>query len=84
MTETELYQSVLRKLSHIPQSYLEDIDKYLSSLMKKVNLPAPNKKKDAIMSFAGSWSDMKEEDFDDFLVETRNVRTNLFDRKIDL
>ena len=77
MTETELYQSVLRKLSHIPQSYLEEIDKYLSGLMKKVNPPASNSKKDLIMSFAGSLSDMKEEDFDDYSVATRKLLEHL-------
>lgn len=84
MTRTELYQSVLRKLSYIPQTYLEDIDKYLSGLMKKVEQPIPATNMAVIMSFAGSWSEMKEEDFDDFLAETRNSRNNLFDRKFDL
>jgi len=84
MTGTELYQSVLRKLSHLPQTYLEDIDKYLSGLMKKVNQPTSANNTAIILSFAGSWSDMKDEEFDDFLIETRNIRTNLFDRNIDL
>ena len=52
--------------------------------MKNMNQPAPSANTTVIMSFAGSWSEMKEEDFDDFLLETRNIRNNLFDRKIDL
>ncbi len=83
MTGIELYQSVLRKLGNVPQIYLEDIDRYLSGLMKKVK-KQENNNIAAIMSFSGIWSDMGEEDFTDYLNETRNIRNNLFDRKIDL
>lgn len=83
MKEIKLYKSVLRKLGNIPQMYLMDVDKYLSGLMKKIENPQPTNIA-TIMAFAGSWSDMEEEDFVDFMEENRNIRTNLFDRKIDL
>lgn len=83
MTGIELYQSVLRKLGNVPQMYLMDIDKYLTGLLKKVEPPKP-KNVSAIMSLAGSWSDMKEDDFVDFLTETRNIRNSMFDRNIEL
>lgn len=83
MTEIELYQSILRKLSNIPQMYLSDVDNYLSGLMKEVEKPKSTNIA-TVMAFADSWSDMEEDDFVDFLTETRNIRNNLFDRKIDL
>jgi len=83
MTGIKLYQSVLRKLGNIPQIYLIDIDNYLTELLKKVEKPKSKNITD-IMSFAGSWSDMEEEDFIDFLEETKNIRKNTFDRKLDL
>jgi len=82
MSSVELYQSVLKKLSGIPRPYLEDVDHYLSGVVNRIKRKPTNVAK--IMSFAGSWSDMKQEDFDDYLAETRNTRTNLFDRSIDL
>ena len=83
MTKIELYQSVLRKLSAIPQLYLEDVDKYLSNLLRKTEKTAPNQVT-AIMAFAGSWSDMSDEDFGAYLEETKNVRGNLFNRNINI
>ena len=83
MTGIELYQSVLKKLGNVPQRYLIDIDKYLTGLLKKIEQPKLENTT-VIMSFAGSWSDMAEDDFEDFLTETKNIRNNLFDRKIDI
>jgi len=65
MTGIKLYQSVLRKLGNIPQIYLMDIDNYLTELLNKSEKPK-SKNITAIMSFAGSWSNMEEEDFIDF------------------
>ena len=41
--------------------------------MQKVKQPEPTNVT-AIMAFAGSWSEMGEADFTDFLQETRNIR----------
>ena len=59
------------------------ITKYLTGLLKKIEQPKL-RNTTVIMSFAGSWSDMEEDDFVDFLTETRNTRNNLFDRKVDI
>lgn len=83
MTRIELYQSVLRKLSAIPQLYLEDVDKYLSNLLHQPKKTASNQVT-AIMAFAGSWSDMNEDDFSGYWEETKNVRANLFNRNIKI
>jgi hypothetical protein len=40
-----------------------------------------NSNKD-LMSYAGSWKDMSDEDFKDFTKETKRIRKNLFARKI--
>jgi hypothetical protein len=81
MTRTDLYQSVLRKLSLLPASYLEDIDQYLSELSKKVK--PENSDTAKIMSFAGAWSDMDDEDFESFMLDIKENRKNLFNRPIE-
>lgn len=83
MTTIELYQSVLKKLADIPQIYLTEIDEYLSNFTKKIE-KSKSTNSSSIMALSGSWSDMEEDDFNDFLIETRNSRNNLFDRKFDL
>jgi len=70
MSRADLYQSVLRKLSHLPVAYLEDIDQYLSELSEKAK--PENKDIEKIMSFAGAWKDMEEEDFEGFMEEVAN------------
>lgn len=81
MTSVDLYQSVLRKLANLPQVYLWDIDRYLSKVILERK---PNKQSDVVqvMSYAGSWEDMPQEDFEDFLVETQNMRDHLFNREV--
>jgi len=83
MTGVELYQSVLKKLSTIPQPFLQDIDAYLSNIIGKLK-SQQSVDVEKVMSFSGSWSDMEENDFEDYLAETRRTRQNLFGREINL
>jgi len=83
MTGVELYQSVLKKLSTIPQPFLQDIDVYLSNIIGKLKAQQ-SVDVEKVMSFSGSWSDMEENDFEDYLAETRRTRENLFGREINL
>lgn len=76
-----LYQSILQKLSTLPVEYLENIDQILTNFSALVR----EREKDSnnVMQFAGMWSDMTDEDFEDYLSETRKVRKELFNRDID-
>ncbi len=82
MAKVEIYQSVLEKLSHIPVEHLKTVDDFLSDLFSKIEDKKSNQA--SIMSFAGSWSDMKQEDFEDFLKKSNESGNELFSRKIDL
>ncbi len=67
MNREEIYKSVLSNLSKLPIEYLQEIDDFLSVLSKR-------KKKDnvrKIMQLSGSWNDMEDEDFEDFLAYTK-------------
>jgi len=84
MTYTELYQSVLQKLGQVPADNLAAIDTFLDGLVKK----APKKKQDTrevILNLAGAWKDWDDQQFENFLKQTFEVRRSLFtDRQFDL
>lgn len=85
MNQTTLYQSVLKKLGNIPAEYLPAIDHFLSQINRAAGREKEkeeNRKK--ILALAGSWSDMSEEDFQDYLQRTKEVGDELFNREIDL
>ena len=65
MVNIETYKSILKKLSVLPTDYLQLVDNYLASLSEKIDKKEENR--NAILALAGSWSDMEEEEFKDFL-----------------
>jgi len=69
MTEdTRLKNRVLQKIEQLSDDKLRKIDQLLNKLLKK------EKRKDKIMSLAGSWSDMKEDDFHSLVEEVKERR----------
>lgn len=85
MTQTALYQSVLRKLGNTPVEFLPEIDRFLSQINRAADLErekTENRKK--ILALAGSWSDMSDEDFQDYLRQAKQTGSELFNREVDL
>ena len=82
MTNIEIYKSVLRRLSQLSVDYLQLVDNYLSSLQTKLDKKEENR--NAILALAGTWSDMNDEDFDDFLRVTKETGDELFNREVEL
>jgi hypothetical protein len=79
MIATEnIYQSILHRLSEIPSDYLPQIDSYL----KELTMMDKRNNQVEIMKLAGSWSNMSEKDFQEYLVEAK--KTEIFSRKITL
>ncbi len=78
MQNEQIYQSVLYNLSQIPYAYMHQIKRYLMHLSKEVKRKEANQK--AIMALAGAWCDMPDEDFNDFMNETKAARNSLFNR----
>lgn len=61
---------ILRKIQVFPDSLLEEIYRYLLTLEKKPT------KKEKILSFAGAWSQMDDQDFDDLLSSIQERRSS--------
>jgi len=80
--EGNIYKSVLHNLSLIPEEYLAQVNIFLSSLKEKVEHKSQNRKE--ILALAGSWSDMSEADFKEFLKAAKENGKSLFDREIEL
>ncbi|MEZ5042610.1 MAG: hypothetical protein R2828_22120 [Saprospiraceae bacterium] len=82
MIQIELYKSVLKKLSQVPVNYLTLVDTFLSSINGKTGKKEENRA--AVLGLAGSWQEMSEVDFADFLNETKKISENIFTREVDL
>lgn len=82
MTNIEIYRSVLRRLSQLSVDYLQLVDNYLSSLQAKLDKKEENR--NAVLALAGSWSDMNDEDFEDYLRVTKETGDELFNREVEL
>ncbi len=76
------YQSVLSRLSRIPAESLPEIDAYLETFVPENGSKASNR--EAVMSLAGSWGEMTDEDFQAFLHEARRSGSEAFDRDVSL
>jgi len=82
MVERNIYKSVLKKLSSIPIEYLDEVDKFLTTLSKDID--SKEKNRDNILKFAGSWNDMSDNDFEDYRKSIKDTRSNMFNRDIEL
>ncbi len=60
--------AILEELKNVPLDRLEDLYSYIHSLKPNSKKSKSSKKK--ILSFAGSFNDMSQKDYDDFLKET--------------
>lgn len=75
-----IYQSILHKLSEIPVDYLNEIDSYLEAFTHKTKLRQNNRAQ--ILDLAGSWNDMDEDTFQDYLLSAK--KTEIFGRDVSL
>lgn len=74
--------AILKEIKYVPAERLEELLQYVHSLTPETKKATDLKTK--IMSYAGAFSDMSETDYADFLKYTRDSRSTLFDRKIEL
>jgi len=72
---------ILKELKNVPANRLDEAYSYIHSLTEKKETAAL---KDQILSFAGAFNDMDEKDYEDFVAETKNIRSTLFDREVSL
>jgi len=70
MIEKEItYESVLSRLRQIPVEALPEVDAYLEGFMPNNGLRGKNR--EAIISLAGSWGEMSDVDFQEYLSEAK-------------
>jgi hypothetical protein len=74
--------TILKEIKDVPVNRLEELYQFIHSMTPSTKKTELSRKK--ILSFGGSFSDMSEKDYADFLSETKKVRANILDRKIDL
>lgn len=74
--------TILKELKNIPINRLQDLYSIIHSL--KADTVKNEKSAKEILSFAGSFSDMSDNDYNDFLQKTKKNREELFDRQINI
>ena len=82
MKNETIYQSILSQLSLVPVDYLQQIDVYLRNLSKEIRRKEHNRS--LVLSLAGAWNDMPETDFQDFLITSKKMGNEIFNRQIEL
>ncbi len=75
-------RTILSEFKNVPVNRLEELYSIIRSFTVKKK--KSKKKKRQILSYAGCFSDINEEDFKDFEQELKITRNQLFDREIDL
>ena len=68
---------IIKHLDKVPDELLKEVYAYLMSLEKSEN------KKERILSYAGSWSDMDDETFDFLVKSVRERRKRAFGSRRD-
>jgi len=74
--------TILKELKNVPVDRLEDLYSIIHSLQENTKKSDTTSKK--ILSFAGSFEDMTEKDYNEFAEHTKNTRNHLFDRDFSL
>lgn len=80
--KTVTLNTILEELNDVPVNRLRELHTYINSL--KVNTEKLEKTRKDILSFAGIFNDMSQNDYNDFVKETKKTRSELFDREINL
>lgn len=73
--------AILRELKNVPVDKLEDLYSIIHSL--RADVKKTGDKRNDILSYAGSFADLSEKDYSDFIKSTQETRDKLFDRNSD-
>jgi len=78
----KIYQSILSQLSLVPVDYLQEVEAFLQKLTQDIHRKQHNRA--LILGLAGSWDEMPENDFNEYLDAAKNTGNELFNREVDL
>ncbi|MBS1537254.1 MAG: hypothetical protein JST20_05845 [Bacteroidetes bacterium] len=73
---------ILKEVKDVPVNRLEELYEFVHSLAQTHNQNDSLRKK--ILDFGGAFSDMSSKDYADFIYNTKQTRTELFNRNINL
>jgi len=74
--------AILKEIKDVPVSRLEELYQFVHAMTPTAKQSEKLRKK--ILSFGGSFGDMSSKDYSDFLDHTKEARTKLFDRNIEI
>ena len=75
---------IIKELGNVPKNQLGAIYQMVNGMAKPSGSPLSTEEQKEILSFAGSFSDLTKEDYDEFVLKTKEVRTSFFDRNIEI
>ncbi len=82
MQRNKTYQSILNQLESMPSDYLQEVNAFLKKLTKVIQKKKLNRIE--TMKLAGSWVDMSDKEFEEYLASTQKIRSEMFDRNFEL
>lgn len=82
MTTKSTYQSIINQLDAIPQDQLYIVESFLRRQSVELDDVVPNKVE--TLKLAGSWVDMSDKQFEEYLASTQKIRSEMFDRNVEL
>lgn len=68
-------QNIIDELQDVPEEKIDELYQFVHFLASNKNL---KNNKEKIMSFAGAFNDMSDEDYSDFVRQTKETRNNIF------
>lgn len=74
-------QNIIDELQDVPEEKIDELYQFVHFLAVNKNL---KNNKEKIMSFAGAFSDMSDEDYNDLVRHTQETRSNNFNRNFTL
>jgi hypothetical protein len=77
LQDNNLRQELIHKIESLPFEKLKEVDKLITSLSKQES------KKSKLLKFAGSWKDMNNNDFDNFIDDLKKRRKSNRRSRID-
>jgi hypothetical protein len=80
MVQDVLYQ----KVNQLPFELQHEVSDFVEFLLRKYHIPQHGDRRKKILSFAGAFNEMNEDDYNDFLDDMKQTRENTFNRNITL
>jgi hypothetical protein len=80
MVQDVLYQ----KVNQLPFELQHEVSDFVEFLLRKYHTPQHSNRREKILSFAGAFNEMDEDDYSEFMDDMKQTRENTFNRNIPL